>query len=421
MLSDKIIIIKIEKVKNISNDNIMTTKHDLGQYFTKNEELKEIVFKFIINNPSNILEPSIGRGDIVEKITIKNPSITFDMYEIDDTITFLPVIKKDKIVFGDFMKQNITKKYKTIIGNPPYVKTKKGNLYIDFVEKCFNLLENKGEIIFIVPSDFIKLTCSSKLLNKMMNEGTFTHIYHPNNEKLFENATIDIIVFRYCKDILLEKTVLFNDKLMNICNSDGLITFNEITNENTNNINRENNLNVCMIKDYFNVYVGIVSGKEEVFKNEELGNISVLNSENKIDKYICIKKFPSDNEKINEHLLKYKNDLINRKIRKFDENNWFEWGALRNISSIIKYLNDDCIYIYNLTRKTSIAFVGKVGLFGGNLIMLKPLDNLKNINLNKVADYFNSNSFKNNFMFSGRFKIGHRQISNSILPYEQLV
>lgn len=38
-------------------------------------------------------------------------------------------------------------------------------------------------MIFIVPSDFLKLTSASKILNIMINNGTFTHIYHPNNEK----------------------------------------------------------------------------------------------------------------------------------------------------------------------------------------------------------------------------------------------
>ena len=56
------------------------------------------------------------------------------MYEIDNTIKLLDEIQKDNIIYGDFMKQNILKKYKTIIGNPPYVRTKKGNLYIDFTE-----------------------------------------------------------------------------------------------------------------------------------------------------------------------------------------------------------------------------------------------------------------------------------------------
>jgi hypothetical protein len=42
----------------------MTTKNDLGQYFTTNEELKDTVYKFILNNPSVILEPSIGHRQI---------------------------------------------------------------------------------------------------------------------------------------------------------------------------------------------------------------------------------------------------------------------------------------------------------------------------------------------------------------------
>ena len=62
------------------------------------------------------------------------------------------------------------------------------------------IYENNGELIFIIPSDFFKLTSASKLLNNMILNGTFTHIYHPHNEKLFENASIDVIVFRYCKN-----------------------------------------------------------------------------------------------------------------------------------------------------------------------------------------------------------------------------
>jgi adenine-specific DNA-methyltransferase len=46
-----------------------------------------------------------------------------------------------------------------------------------------------------------------------------------------------------------------------------------------------------MFQDYFDIYVGIVSGKEEVYKNNELGNISVLNGEDKIDRYIYIEEY----------------------------------------------------------------------------------------------------------------------------------
>jgi len=384
----------------------MTTKHNLGQYFTTNNKLKEKVFEFILNNPSNILEPSIGQGDLITFIKEKLPSARFDMYEIDTKIKLLDKIDKDKVIYGDFMKKKITKNYKTIVGNPPYVRTKKGNLYIDFTEKCYNLLDNNGELIFIVPSDFFKLTSASKLLNIMMTNGTFTHIFHPHNEKMFEGCSIDVIIFRYCKNNSIEKKALYNEKLLHITNSNGLITFGE-----------EDKKNNVLFQEYFDIYVGLVSGKEEVYKNEELGNIEVLNGENKLDKYIYIEQYPCENERINKHLLDYKKELIERGIRKFNEKNWFEWGAPRNITSIKANLNDECIYIYNLTRKINIAFVGKVNYFGGGLIMLKPK---KACNLNNIVSYLNSNIFKDNFMFSGRFKIGHRQISNSYIPNEYL-
>jgi adenine-specific DNA-methyltransferase len=384
----------------------MTKNNDLGQYYTTHIELKEKVFEFILNNPSNILEPSIGRGDLIIFIKNKLPNITFDMYEIDTQIKLLDNIEQDKVVYGDFMIQSITKTYKTIIGNPPYVRTKKGNLYIDFIEKCYNLLTIDGELIFIVPSDFLKLTCASRLLNIMITHGTFTHIFHPHNENMFANASIDVIVFRYCKNNLLDKRVLYNDKKLYITNSNGLITFNI-----------EENSNSVLFKDYFDIYVGLVSGKEEVYKNEELGNLEVLNGHNKVDKYIYIENYPCENDKINEHLLHHKKELIMRKIRKFNEMNWFEWGAPRNINTIKSNLGRDCIYIYNLTRKPNVSFLGKINYFGGGLIMLTPK---KKCDLNKIVSYINSNTFKDNFMFSGRFKIGHRQICNSYIPSKYL-
>jgi adenine-specific DNA-methyltransferase len=382
------------------NKGIKTT-HELGQYFTTNDGLKKKVLEFVMNNPDFILEPSVGQGDLVQIIYNKNNKIQFDMYEIDTEIKMLDNIPKN-VVYGDFMEQDVKKKYKTIIGNPPYIRTTKGNLYIDFIQKCYNLLENNGELIFIIPSDFFKLTCASKLLNNMITNGTFTHIYHPNNEKLFENASIDIIVFRYCKNNKEKKEVMYNNELLYISNNEGLITFN-----------KNNNVNTVSFEEHFDIYVGLVSGKENVYKNKEHGNIEVLNGENKLDKYIFIEEFPSDNQKINEYLLTNKCELISRKIKKFNEKNWFEWGAPRNLEKIKENIGKECIYIYNISRQKNIAFKGNVRNFGGGLIILIPKEK---INLDNVIYYLNSDEFKSNFMFSGRFKIGHRQISKSYIP-----
>lgn len=193
---------------------------------------------------------------------------------------------------------------------------------------------------------------------------------------------------------------------MHVINNNGLITFSE------NIID-----NKVMINEYFDVYVGMVSGKEEVYKNEDIGNIDVVNGSDKVDRYIYVETFPTLNKKINKYLLRNKEKLLDRGIRKFNEENWFEWGAPRNVSSIRKNFGQDCIYIYNLTRKTEVCFRGTVNYFGGGLIMLKPKIEC---NLENIVSNINSDVFKRNFMFSGRFKIGHRQISNSCLPLEIL-
>ena len=80
-------------------------------------------------------------------------------------------------------------------------------------------------------------------------------------------------------------------------------------------------------------------------------------------------------------------------------------------------MGKECIYIYNLTRNAEVAFVGNVQYFGGSLLILIPK---KTCNLQTVVGYLNSQQFKHNFVFSGRFKIGHRQLCNSHIPKEFL-
>jgi adenine-specific DNA-methyltransferase len=375
---------------------------NLGQYFTTDESLKAKVFEFILNSPARILEPSIGQGDLVVYVKDKI-AVEFDMYEIDESIPLLDESLRNRVVYGDFLAQTITPRYSTIIGNPPYVRTKTGNLYIDFISKCINLLADSGELIFIVPSDFLKLTSAANLINEMMEYGHITHIYHPNNEHLFENATIDVIVFRYCKRKPTkhdDRRVLYNGTLKYLNNTNGTITFSILEQRDFE----------C-IADKFSAFVGLVSGKESVFKNDDYGNIDVLVGKNKICKYIYLSEYPTDNQQLNEYMYEHKDLLMSRRIRKFNEINWHEWGAPRNISVMNKYYGKPCIYVYNLTRNDRIAFLGKVQYFGGNLIMLLPKK--RSYKLIPYINYLNSSEFKKNYTYSGRFKIGHRQLCNA--------
>jgi adenine-specific DNA-methyltransferase len=375
-------------------------KHEKGQYFTTNTFLKENVYNLIKNNPSIILEPSIGQGDLIDYIKNKKKDIVFHSYEIDRTIILLPSIQNENIVYGDFLVQNIDLKYDTIIGNPPYVKTKNGNLYLNFIDKCYELLNDNGELIFIVPSDFTKLTSATNIINKLLSNGTFTHIIHPNNENLFENASIDIIIFRYCKNKKLQNNILFNDKNKFLINTNGIITFSD-----------KKDIYMKPLSEYFSIFVGMVTGKESVFKNEEYGNIPLLTNTNTTNKYILIDKFPTENDSLNDYMLSNKTNLLSRKIRKFTDKNWYEWGALRNYKTVKQHLGKDCIYVNNMSRSKEICFKDKVQFFSGNLIIMIPI---KKIDLDKVVEFINSDQFKQNYMYSGRFKIGHKQLCNGL-------
>ena len=273
---------------------------ELGQYFTKNESLLKNLKEFIKNKPKQILEPSIGQGHIIDYLK-KDPNQIFQntefiMIEIDKNLIPLSSINKQNIHYMDFLEYNSCKKFQTIIGNPPYVKKKgKPNLYVEFIRKCVNLLEIDGELIFIIPSDFFQLTSSSKLINQMMSQGKFTHIYHPNQENLFEEASIDVLIFRYQKtekDSQINRNIIYNNEMKYVNYNNGSLTFTNINQNNTN----QNKFQNIKIDDYFEIYVGMVSGNEKLLKNTNYGNIEILTGENKIEKYIFLTNYPTENK-----------------------------------------------------------------------------------------------------------------------------
>jgi adenine-specific DNA-methyltransferase len=387
----------------ISNKHETKYKKNMGQYFTTSDKLQTFVFDIVKHKSSLLLEPSFGAGHLLKRFKEYNENYPMICYELDDKVK--PIITFNQfqtIIYGDFTKQVINQKFKTIIGNPPYVKQSTGNLYIKFIELCYDYLDDNGELVFIVPSDFIKLTSASCIIDKMNSNGSFTDFLFPHNEKLFEGASIDVVVFRYEKGLNSNKAkVNGKDEYCNVHN--GIITFSDDV------------ISGSCINDMFNVYVGLVSGRDEIYR-VPFGNIDILTDKDKVEKYIFAETFPTNNYQIDTHLQKHKTKLIERKIKKFTEHNWFEWGAPRNISSINKYWDKPCIYVRNMTRHKEVAFIGKVQFFGGTLLCLVPKYNITEAELANVILHMNSPTFQKNYMYAGRFKIGHKQISNVIVP-----
>jgi adenine-specific DNA-methyltransferase len=136
-----------------------------GQVFTP----KDIVNKMfsLMRNKGNILEPSCGDGAFSKKRHCT-------AIELDERVA-----PKNALIM-DFFDFPLTKKFSTIIGNPPYVKfqdispktlkkikshmfDKRTNLNLFFIEKCIKHLKKNGELIFIVPREFMKSTSAMKL------------------------------------------------------------------------------------------------------------------------------------------------------------------------------------------------------------------------------------------------------------------
>ena len=382
----------------------LTIKKDKGQYFTTDIGLQEHVLNMIKNNPSVILEPSCGRGDLVQAYNSRFSNCRFVLYEIDKSIQLLPSLKENnQIIYQDFLKTDIDTCFDTIFGNPPFVSQKNANknMYIQFIDKCYKLLNPNGELIFIVPYSFLRSTNGTKQIDIMMKSGSFTDIYHANNEKLFEGASVDVIVFRYQKGLEHVDKIKYNGINVDYTIIDGIFRFDTKENER-------------MIKDIFDVYVGMVSGLDKVLKNEQYGNVTMKTDIDRDDTFIYIDKLPDEGTELRDYLENRKDKLMNRKICKMTENNWYKFGAIRNNKIMENKNGSRCIYVKTISRKNDIACVDTVRYFGGSLLMMLQKDN-SNIDLDKIVDYINSNEFKKQFMSNGRCIISHNQLINSFI------
>lgn len=127
--------------------------------------LSDIDFKMI----QSILEPSAGRGDIVETIQRKekiyssyNNDFTFDIdcIETDQNLQAILKSKNMRVVYNDFLSYDTLKEYDLIIMNPP------------FSNGCKHLLKalemqsrNGGAIVCLLNVETLKNTCTNDRLS----------------------------------------------------------------------------------------------------------------------------------------------------------------------------------------------------------------------------------------------------------------
>ncbi|GAA8734563.1 hypothetical protein HpDR96b_11990 [Helicobacter pylori] len=269
-----------------------------------------------------------------------------------------------------------------------------GNLeFVTSITKRTNVaikhLKPKGELIFITPRDFLKSTSSVKLNEWIYEEGTITHFFELGDQKIFPNAMPNCVVFRFCKGDFSRIT---NDGLQFVCKKGILYFLNQSYTQ--------------KLSEVFKVKVGAVSGCDKIFKNETYGNLefvtSITKRTNVLEKMVFVNK-------PNDYLLQHKDSLMQRKIKKFNESNWFEWGRMHHVSPKKR------IYVNAKTRQKNPFFIHQCPNYDGSILALFPYD--QNLDLQNLCDKLNAINWQElGFVCDGRFLFSQRSLENALLP-----
>jgi adenine-specific DNA-methyltransferase len=347
-----------------------------------------------------VLEPAAGDGAFVR--LLRERGCDHIAVEID------PRVAPAGAEVRDFFDYPLSEQFDTIVGNPPYVRfqdvavdTRKrlksdffdgrSNLFLFFIEKCVRHLKPGGELVFIVPREFIKLTAARKLNAWLAGEGSITDFFETGDRRIFGEHTPNCAIFRFEKGRMERR---MNDG-RSFTEVDGQLMF------------LRDDYRV-RFRDVFRVKVGAVSGADHIFTHPK-GNME----------FVCSKTVETGETRRmlygikHPHLDKYKAELLARRVRHFDESNWWQWGRAFPINLKPR------IYVNGRTRKPAPFFLHDCNAFDGAVLALFP----KNERIAR-RDLIECTMLLNHevdwqelgFVCDGRFLFTQRSLQNCLLP-----
>lgn len=371
----------------------------LGQVFTPQNIVLDMLT--LVKNNGRFLEPSCGDGAFFKNLPQNKVGIELDSSVIEDSY----------ILNIDFFSYPLSEKFDTIIGNPPYVRysdinyntkillssfsamfDERSNLYLFFIYKSILHLKVGGELIFITPRDFLKSTSSVKLNEFIFKEGSITDFIDLGDKKIFDTAQPNCAIWRFEKGNFTRSTNCLRE--FSCVNGQILFTKHHY---------------FIPFNELFFVKVGAVSGADSIFASEEFGNMEFVNSttckSGKTKKMIY-----GEYGKTCKYLHSFKEQLLKRKIRKFSETNWWEWGRDYHKSNLPR------IYVNTKTRNKKPFFLHECKAYDGSILAIFPKFNIDLIMLQHLCDRLNDIDWEElGFVCDGRFLFSQRSLENCML------
>lgn len=330
----------------------------------------------------------------------------------------------------DFFDYPESERFHTIIGNPPYVRFQdirpttarrlnstlfdgRSNLYLFFIEKAVRHLEPGGELIFITPRDFLKATSAVRLNRWLFEQGTITDAVDLGDARVFAGAVPNCLIWRFEKGNFSRQT---RHATLGINgNADFLLAnppwttlhFSEVGGHLLFSDSRQ----AVSLGQLFEVKVGGVSGADKLFLGSGHGTREfVYSATQKTGKTrSMIWQAPGD-PAIHPALLPHKAALMARRIRHFDESNWWQWGR--------GYPQTDAprLYVNHKTRQPRPFFLHPCPHFDGAVLALFPQPGVT-APLETLRDALNAVDWAElGFVCDGRFIFTQRSLAHAPLP-----
>lgn len=363
----------------------------LGQVFTREDVVQTMLA--LRRNAGRVLEPSAGDGAFAHHL----PGCT--AIEID------PAVAPEGAEVMDFFAYPVSERFDTVIGNPPYVRyqdilpatrqlldsdlfDRRSNLYLFFIEKCVRHLKPGGELIFIVPRDFIKLTAARRLNQWLFDQGSITDFIETGDSRVFGPYVPNCAIFRFEKG---RRDRMLSDGRRLHCER-GQLMF----------LHRDYSVPLASL---FDVRVGAVSGADDIFVHPD-GNMEFVCSST-LDTGATRRAFFDVR---NDWLEQHKPRLLARRVRDFDESNWWRWGRMHHRSDAPR------IYVNSKTRKPRPFFLHPCRNYDGSVLALFLRPDVRDAQratdlLNDAVDWAELG-----FVCDGRFLFAQRSLQTCMLP-----